>query len=83
MGKFAADRGPDLRQLLSGTEAVEPRHQRRVQACRDRQRRRRDPGCGLLRFALALGFEHGLGHLFDEQRNAVGAFENVLKDSRR
>ena len=83
MGKLAADRRPDLRHLLGGAEPVEPRHQRCVQACGDRQRRGRNRGGGPPRFALALRLQHRLGHLLHEQRNAVGALDDVLPDIRR
>src|SRR4051794_16076992 len=36
------NRAPDLRALLGRAEPVEPRHKRRVQARRNRQRRRRN-----------------------------------------
>src|SRR5258707_8493020 len=54
VGELASDRRPDLRQLLGGAEPVEPRHQRCVQACGDRQYRPRDQGGGSPFFALAL-----------------------------
>jgi hypothetical protein len=34
-----------------------------------------------LRFALALGFQHRLGHFLYEQRDAVGALNDVLSDT--
>jgi hypothetical protein len=37
MAEFPPDRRPHLRHLLGWAEPVEPRHQRRLQACRDRQ----------------------------------------------
>ena len=78
MGELAPDGRPDLRHFLGGAEAVEPRHQRGVQACGDcqsrgRNRRNRAPGC-----ALALRLQHRLRHLLHEQGNAVGALDDVL-----
>ena len=35
------------------------------------------------RFAFALRLQHRLGHFLDEQRNAIGAFDNVVPDVRR
>ena len=83
MGELPPDRRPDLRHLLGRAEPVEPRHQRGVQACRDRQGRRRNRGGGAPGFALALRLQHRLGHLLHEQRNAVGALDDVLPDARR
>ena len=48
MRELPPDRRPDLRHLLGGAEPVEPRHQRGVQACRDRQGRGRNRGDGPL-----------------------------------
>ena len=83
MGELPPDRRPDLRHFLGGAEPVEPRHQRGVQACRDREGRGRNR-CGCPpRFALALCLQHRLGHFLHEQRNAVGALDDVLPDTRR
>ena len=79
MGELAPDCRADLRDLLGRAEPVEPRHQRGVQACGDRQGRRRNRSSGAPGFALALRLQHRLRHLLDEQRNAVGA----LYDFRR
>ena len=83
MRELPPDRRADLRHLLGGAEPVEPRHQRGVQARRDRQRRRRNRGDRPPRFALALRLQHRLRHLLHEQRNAVGALDDVLPDVRR
>ena len=83
MGKLPPDRRADLRHLLGRAEPVEPRHQRGVQACGDRQRRGGNRRDGPPRFALALRLQHRLGHLLHEQRNAVGALDDVLPDVRR
>ena len=77
MRELAPDRRSDLRHLLGRTEPVKPRHQRGVQACGDRQSRGRNGGGGLPRFALALRLQHRLRHFLHEQRNAVGALDNV------
>ena len=42
MRELPPDRRADLRHLLGRAEPIEPRHQRSVQTCRDRQCRRRD-----------------------------------------
>ena len=42
MGELPPNRRSDLRDLLGGAEPVEPRHQRGVQACGNRQGRRRN-----------------------------------------
>ena len=52
-----------------------------MQACRDSNGRRRDIGGRSARFAFALGLEHRLGHLLDEERNAVRALDDVLSDA--
>ena len=54
MGKLPPDRRADLRYLLGGAEPVEPRHQRGVQACGNRQGRRRNSGGGLARASPSL-----------------------------
>ena len=78
MGEFASDRRPDLRELLGWTESVEPRHQRRVQACRDRQPRRGNQGGGSPGLRLRFRLQHRLRHLFHEQRDPVGALDDIL-----
>ena len=83
MGELPPDSRPDLRHLLGGAEPVEPRHQRGVQACGDRQGRGRNRGGGAPRFALAFRLQHRLRHFLHEQRNAVGALDDVLPDVRR
>src|SRR4051812_36999235 len=65
--KLAPNRGPDLRDLLGWAEPVEPRHKRRVQAGRDRQRMRWNRASDSPRFVLALRLQHRLGHLLHEQ----------------
>src|SRR5690348_1119824 len=80
MRKLPPYRRPDLRHVLSWTEPVKPRHQRRVQARRDGQCWRWNGGGSPLRFALALGLQHRLGHFLHEQRDAVGALNDVLSD---
>jgi hypothetical protein len=74
--KFPPDCRPDLSHLLGGPEPVKPRHQRRMQACRDRQGWRRNRGGGALGFALALRLQYRLRHLLHKQRNAVGTLHN-------
>ena len=81
--ELSPNRRSDLRHVLGRTEPVKPRHQRGVQACWDRQSWRRNRGDGSLDLAFALRFQHRLRHFLDEQRNAVGALDNVLPDIRR
>ena len=83
VGKFPADRRADLRHVLCRAEPVEPRHQRSLQACRNRHDRRWCPCEGPLHIALTLRVQHRLGHLLGEQWNAVGALNDVLADARR
>ena len=83
MRKLTTDRRPDLCHLLGRAEPVEPRHQGRMQARGDRQRRGGNRGRSLHRFQLAPGLQHRLCHLFYEQWDAVGALDDVLSDVRR
>ncbi len=83
MRELPPDRRPDLRHLLGRAEPVEPRHQRGVQACRDRQGRRRNRRNRAPGRALALRLQHRLRHLLDEQRNAVGALDDLRHHIRR
>jgi hypothetical protein len=53
-----------------------------VQACGDREGRRRHGGGGPLRFTHAPRLQHRLRHLLDKQRDAVSALDNVLPDVR-
>src|SRR6185436_3492086 len=45
--------------------------------------RRWSPRAGPLRVTLTLRVQHRLGYLLGEQRNAVGALDDVLPDARR
>ena len=47
------------------------------------ERRRRDAGDSAGRGAFALGFQDGLGHFLDEQRDAVRALDDVLPNAGR
>ena len=76
MRELPSDRRPDLRHFLGGAEPVEPRHQRGVQACRDRHSRGRNRSSGFPRHALAFRLQHRLCHFLDEQRNAVSALHD-------
>src|SRR5690348_7666937 len=82
MCKLAPEGRPDLSYFLGRTaQPVEPRHEGGVQARRDGQCWRWNGGGGPLRFALALGLQHRLGHFLHEQRDAVGALNDVLSDT--
>ena len=83
MRKLPPDRCPDLRDLLGRAEPVEPRHQRRVQACGDRQGRGRNRASGAPRVALALRLQYRLRHLLYEQRDAVSALHDLRHHIRR
>jgi hypothetical protein len=52
-----------------------------VQARRDGQCWRWNGSGGPSRFALVLGLQHRLGHFLHEQRDAVGAIDDVLSDT--
>ena len=77
MREFTADRRSDLRDFLGRAEPVEPRHQRGVQARGDRQRRGRNRRNRVPCRALALRLQHRLRHFLHEQRNAVGALDDL------
>ena len=54
-----------------------------MQACGNGQRGRRNRGDASARVAFAFRRQYGLRHLLHEQRNAVGALDDVLPDARR
>ena len=81
MGELSPYRRPDLCDFLGRAEPVKPRHQRSVQACRDRQCGEGTAAAVRSRCAFALRLQHRLGHFLDEQRNAIGALDNVLSDA--
>src|SRR5215467_303851 len=74
----------DLAYLLGRrADPVEPRHQRSMQACRDRKRWRRNYANRPLSRALAFGFHHRLRHFLHEQWNTVTALDDVLPNACR
>ena len=73
----------DLRHVLGGAEPVEPRHQGGVQTCRDRVSRRRNRSGQMLGRTFAFSLQNRLGHLLDEQWDAVGALDDILPDALR
>ena len=81
--ELAPDRGPDLSDRSGLSEPVEPRHQRGVQACRNRKSRRRDRRDRAPGRSHALCFQNRLRHLLHEQGNAVGALEDFRQYVRR
>jgi hypothetical protein len=81
-GKFPTDRSADLGYVLGWAEPVEPRHQRSLQACRNRDERRWFSCDGPLCFPFTLRIQYRLGHFLDEQWYAVSAVDNVLADVR-
>src|ERR1700751_1322935 len=80
MGKFPTDRRADLGYVLGWAEPIESRHQRSLQACRNRDERRWFCCDGAPRFPFTL--QYRLGHFLDEQWYAVSAVDNVLADVR-
>ena len=80
MRELSPDRRPDLRHLFGGAEPVKPRHQRGVQACRNGDSRGRNGGESLRSSASSLRLQHRLRHLLDEQRDAIGALDDVLPE---
>ncbi len=80
MGKFASDRGADLRDVPHGRQAVESRHQRILQGRRNRQRRKRGAKHVTARlFSQQVGFEHRFGEFFHKERHAVGLGDDLLQ----
>ena len=80
----AADDRGGLGHLLDRLQAIEPRHQRVVQRCGDRQRAQRSvevKGVGTL--AQHAQFDDRLGHLLDEQRHAVGPRGDLVEQRLR
>ena len=76
---MAADRGTGLGHFLDDRIAVEPRHQRILEGRRDRQRRQRTDQCVPVAIvAQQTRFEDRLGQLLDEQRDAVGAGNDLV-----
>ena len=70
MRELAADYRTDLCDLLGRGEAVEPRYQGALQSSWNQGRRGAVRLCGRL--------QHGLGQLFDEQRDPVALSDNPL-----
>ena len=66
MRELPPNRRADLRNRFGRTQPVETRHQRRVQAGRDGERRRGDPRDRARRRAFALRLQHRLRHLLCE-----------------
>ena len=82
MRKLSPDGCPYLGHFSGCAEPVEPRHQRRVQACGDCQSIRWHSRGSPLRLVLTPRFQHCLGHLLHEQGNAIRALDDVLPDTR-
>ena len=70
----------NLRHVLHGRQSIEARRERRMQRRRD-GKRRQWPGelIAVSHLLQQSAFEHRLGQLFDEQRNAVGAGDNLAE----
>jgi hypothetical protein len=83
VGELPANGRPDLCHLLGGTEAVKPRHERRLQACWHSQNRRWKRSGSAACSPFILCFQNRFRHFLHEQRNAVGAFDDILPDVRR
>ncbi|MGY3123840.1 hypothetical protein ACVWXQ_007777 [Bradyrhizobium sp. S3.14.4] len=79
VGELATDGGADLRDALERSHPVQPRHQRVGEGRRDRElppwaRQHVAP----VPLGQEVGFENGLGQLFQEQRHAVGLDDDLL-----
>src|SRR6516164_6166551 len=83
MGELTPDGCTDLCYLLGGAEPVEARHQRSMQARGQRQGRRWNGGGSPLHTAFALRFQYRLCHFLNEERDAIGALNDVLPDAPR
>src|SRR6516162_10115584 len=83
MRELPPDGRPNLRYLFRCAEPVKPCHQRCVQACGKRNRRRRNCCNRTLCCSLAVRLQHRLCNLLDEQGNAVAALDDVLFDAHR
>jgi hypothetical protein len=82
MGELPSDRRPDLSHFLGGAKAVKPRRQRRLQGRGNHEGWRRNRRSSPSRLG-ALRLQHRLGHLLDEQGNAVAAFNDVAPSDGR
>ncbi len=71
MRELAPEGGADLGDRPRLSEPVEPRHQRILQAGRHRSSIR------------PVAFEYGFRQLFDEERHAVGACNDLIPDTGR
>jgi hypothetical protein len=71
----------DLCDFLRWAEPVEARHQRCVEACGNPNGRRWNSCSCSLSFPFAFSFQHCPCHFLNEQRDAVGAFDDVLSDT--
>ncbi len=84
MGELPPDRGPDQRQFTHHRWRTQPRQQRSRQRIRNINR---DRSAHQLIMGVALdqppAFQHGLGHLLDEQRHAVRPRHDVGCHARR
>ena len=81
VGKLASDRRADLRHPPRRHEAVEPRQQRGVQGCRDRERLQRAiEHVAIVLLAQQTSLQDALGQFLDKQRHAVGAVGNLEDD---
>ena len=83
MGEFAADHGADLGDFLDRSKAVEASHQRVVQGCRDGNRCHRTRQLIVIAEILEPArFKHRRGQFLDEQRDAVGANQDLVAEFR-
>ena len=82
--KLPADCRADLRHLFDRRKPVEARQQRVVQAGRYCQRwQRAGENVPVILFLQQAAFQYRFCQLFDEERDAVGAFDDPIRDLRR
>ena len=80
VAELSSNRGPDLRNILHGHEAIQPRHQRVPERGRDGDGVRSATVVVAVARLLELpGFENGLGELLHKQRHPVGLGEDLFE----
>ena len=79
--KFAAKGCADLGHFSCWTQPIKSCHQRGVQTCRNGDSRRRNGSGSASNVTFGFRFQHRFRHLFNEQRDAVSALDNVLPNA--
>ena len=79
--ELSSERGGDLRDIACRRQAIEPRQERLLERCRDRQRsnrtRRHVP---VASFYEQAALNHSLSQLLDEQWHAIGPIGDLVGD---